>query len=157
LGVVGIATGGIILAVGTGDAGADLVLIGDGETLGVGVITGEIATVGVGVTIGKGVGIGEAGADLVPIGDGETAGVGVITGEIATVGVGVTMGEGVCVGGFEAVGMVWVQAVNEIEPIPRSNLKYFTRSNWKAVILLIITKVYNSMFTSRALKFSRTI
>ena len=118
-------------------------------------ITGEIATVGVGVTIGKGVGIGEAGADLVPIGDGETAGVGVITGEIVTVGMGVTMGEGVCAGGVEAVGMVWVQAVKEIEPIPTSNLKYFTWSNWKVVILLIISKVYNLKLNFGVLKFSR--
>jgi hypothetical protein len=148
------ATGGIILAVGMGKAGADLVPIGDGGTLGVGVITGEIATVGVGVTIGKGIGIGEAGADLVLIGDGETVGIGVITGEIATVGVGITIGDGFGVGGVEAVGMVWVQAVNEIEPIPSSNLKYFTRSNWRAVILLIIFKVYNSRLTFGLLEFS---
>lgn len=69
-----------------------------------------------------------AGAGVIT-GVGEIIDVGLITGETETgvgeiIGVGLITGEGD--GGTEDVGIVRVQAVKAIVPIPISNLKYLT-------------------------------
>jgi hypothetical protein len=79
---------------------------GNGTTEGIAAV-GEVA-------IGEG---------IIP-GVGEIIGVGVRSGEVESVGEGVITGDGD--GGTDDVGIVRVQAVKAIVPIPINNLKYLT-------------------------------